>query len=147
MGSLETDYELAGQMIGCAMEVQRKFGAGLCETVYKRALRHELQLREFEVEEEKKSRTFYKGIAEGDFAADLVVKHELIVELKAVTQIVPADEVRLVNYHAAPNFQEGPLFNFGNPMLQFKKEFKSYQPKTEATGPPKPPPIEILSIL
>ena len=65
----------------------------------------------------------------GDFAADIIVKEELILELKAVENLCPAHEAQLVNYLKATNTANGLLINFGAASLQFKKKFKEYQPK------------------
>jgi GxxExxY protein len=130
-----SDYDLAGQVIGCAMEVHRELGHGFNEKVYKNALAIELRKQGFDVEVEKKIKVDYKGCLVGDFAADIIVKEELILELKAVENLCPAHEAQLVNYLKATNTVNGLLINFGAASLQFKKKFKEYQPKP--TTPPK----------
>ncbi len=65
----------------------------------------------------------------GDFAADLMINGDLIIELKAVNTIVDAHEAQLVNYLTATKIEEGLLLNFGSPSLQYKKKFKEYKPR------------------
>ena len=129
------DYDLAGQVIGCAMEVHRDLGCGFNEKVYKNALAIELREQGFVIEVEKKITVYYKRQVVGEFAADIVISDTLILEPKAVMDICPAHETQLVNYLKATNTQDGLLLNFGAPSLQFKKKFKEYTPKS--SSPPK----------
>ena len=77
---------------------------------------------------EKKIKVYYKGHDVGYFAADILVNDTLIVELKAVRNVLPEHEAQLVNYLSATRLKEGLLLNFGAPSLQFKKKFKDYKP-------------------
>ena len=122
-------YDLAGLVIGCAMEVHRELGHGFCESVYHNALMVELSAKGFEVQSEHKIKVYYKGHSIGDFSADILVNNSLILELKATRALSDAHEVQLVNYLTATNQPEGLLINFGANSLQFKKKFKNYQPK------------------
>ena len=122
-------YDLAGQVIGCAMEVHRELGHGFCESVYHKALMIELEAMDFEVQSEHKIKVFYKDHTVGDFSADLFVNNTLILELKATRALDDTHEVQLVNYLTATNQPEGILINFGANSLQFKKKFKNYKPK------------------
>jgi GxxExxY protein len=122
-----TKYDLAGQVIGCAMEVHSELGYGLSESVYQKSLAIELAANGFEVIVEKQIKVFYKGHDVGHFAADLFVNEKLIIELKAVQHILKEHEAQLVNYLSATNTEEGLLINFGAPSLQFKKKYKTYK--------------------
>jgi len=123
-------YDLPGQVIGLAMEVHRELGHGFNEIVYQNSLALELRNNGFNVEIEKKIKVYYKGHEVGDFATDIMVNEILILELKAVQNIIEAHETQLVNYLTATGTSEGLLINFGAPSLQFKKKFKDYQPPT-----------------
>lgn len=128
----EKAYDLAGQIIGCAMEVHRELGHGFCESVYHKALIVELSSKGFEVSSEHIIKVFYKSNIVGEFSADLFVNNSVIVELKAASSIHKAHEVPLVNYLNATNQPEGVLINFGVASLQFKKKFKDYKPKQQS---------------
>ncbi|MFK7909432.1 MAG: GxxExxY protein [Akkermansiaceae bacterium] len=134
MSKPETKYDLTGQVIGCAMVVHRKLSHGFNENVYKNSLAIELRKKGFGCVVEKKIKVFYKGFVVGDFSADIVVNDVLIIELKAVTNLLPAHEAQLVNYLTATDSEEGLLLNFGAPSLQYKKKFKDFKPKS--TEPP-----------
>lgn len=121
---MKRDYDLAGKVIGAAMEVHRCLGPGFVESVYENALTIELASSKIVAERQKPIEVKYKEQCVGNFVADLVVDQTLIVELKAVQTILPIHEVQLVNYLTATGIDEGVLLNFGSESLQFKKKFR-----------------------
>jgi GxxExxY protein len=121
---MKTNYDLAGKVIGAAMEVHRCLGPGFVESVYENALIIELETLKFESERQKPIEVKYKEQCVGNFVADLVVDQTLIIELKSVQSILPIHEVQLVNYLTATGIDEGVLLNFGSESLQFKKKFR-----------------------
>lgn len=133
MRSETQEYDLAGQVIGCAMAVHRELGHGFNEKVYKTALTIELNEQGFTTAVEKQINVSYKGHHVGEYFADILVNSSLILELKAVQTLSTAHEAQLVNYLTATNIEEGLLLNFGTTSLQFKKKFKTFKEST----PPK----------
>ena len=117
----EGSYDLAGTVIGLAMTVHRELGPGFQESVYQNALALEFSEHGLVSEQFIKLSVFYKGRLVGDFVADMAFGKELIIELKAVSTILTAHEVQLVNYLKATGINEGFLLNFGAESLQFKK--------------------------
>ena len=82
--------ELSYNVIGCAMEVHKKLGPGLLESVYEQALVHELNLRGISVRSQVDIDVNYKGLViPNGFRLDLIVDDELIVELKSVEDLRP----------------------------------------------------------
>jgi GxxExxY protein len=67
---------------------------------------------------------YYEGNLVGDFRADLIVEHRVIVEIKAIEKIAVAHEVQLVNYLVATNTPIGLLINFGNQSVEVKRKYK-----------------------
>lgn len=120
-------YDLAGRIIGCAMEVHREMGHGFNENVYKNALANELREQGFTVELEKQIKVYYKGHIVGNYAADVYVNEIIILELKSIRALAPEHEVQLVNYLTATGITDGSLINFGAKSLEFKKKFKDYK--------------------
>jgi len=121
---MQTEYDLAGKVIGLAMKVHSTLGAGFLESVYHKALVHELTKAGIPFESEKTLNVVYDGILVGEFAADLLVWNKLIVELKAVQTLATAHEVQTVNYLVATGIDTGLLINFGAERLEFKKKFR-----------------------
>ena len=130
---MKPEYDLAGKVIGLAMKVHSTLGAGFLESIYHKALAHELQKADIQFESEKPLMVLYDGILIGEFTADLLVENELIVELKAVQALGTAHEVQVVNYLVATGKDVGLLVNFGGERLEFKKKFRltKHKPLTE----------------
>jgi GxxExxY protein len=123
------DQELTEKIIGCAMKVHSTLGPGFLESVYQKALAHELCKAGLRVECEKPIAVQYDGVTVGDFSADLLVEDRVMLELKANQALVPANEVQLVNYLTATGIELGLLLNFGASRLEFKRKTRTYQPK------------------
>lgn len=122
------EYDLAGKVIGLAMKVHSALGPGFLESVYQRALQHELSKAGIAFESQITLKVHYDGVVVGDFAADLLVDESLLVELKAILALATTHEVQLVNYLTATKIEEGLLLNFGAPRLEFKRKFRTYHP-------------------
>jgi GxxExxY protein len=122
------DEELTQKIIGCAMAVHRALGSGFLESVYQRALAHELSKAGLKVVCESPIRVTYDGVDVGEFAADMLVEDRVIVENKAVRALAPAHEVQLVHYLTATGIDVGLLLNFGAEQLQFKRKSRVYHP-------------------
>ena len=127
---MDSKYDLAGIVIGCAMRVHRELGPGFLEKVYQNAIAIELAEAGLEFEVEKRIRVRYREQVIGDYVADIVVcdeESEIIVELKAVIALTTAHEVQLVNYRTATGIDIGLLLNFGGESLQFKKKHRKFR--------------------
>ncbi len=103
------------------MEVHRVLGPGYLESVFQKALAHEMTLRLLPFEQFKRLPVIYKGVAVGDFEADFVVVEKIILELKAVTTFHPKHEAQAINYLAATGFKLAILLNFGADSLHYKR--------------------------
>jgi GxxExxY protein len=123
--------ELTQRIIGCAMAVHRTLGPGFLESVYQRALTHELRKAGLAVEVESKLQVIYDGVVVGDFCADMVVAGTILIENKAIQSLAPAHEAQVVNYLTATGIEIGLLLNFGADRLQFKRKTRTYRPRTD----------------
>ena len=124
------ESELTETIIGCAMRVHSALGPGFLESVYQRALEHELRKTGLQVECQKPVSVYYDGVIVGDFMADLIVEGKVMIELKANQALVLANEAQLVNYLTATGIEIGLLINFGAQRLEFKRKTRVYCPKT-----------------
>ena len=122
------DEVLTQSIIGCAMRVHTTLGRGFLESVYQRALIHELIKLGLTVESEKPLQVIYDGIVVGNFSADLLVEKRTLIELKANQSLVVANEVQLVNYLTATGIDLGLLLNFGAARLGFKRKTRLLKP-------------------
>ena len=104
---------LTYDVIGAAMEVHSALGPGLLESLYQKALAHELKLRGHNVIMERPIEVFYKGVKISEnFKADLYVDDELVVELKSVETINPIHFKQTTTYLRLLNKPFGLLINF-----------------------------------
>jgi GxxExxY protein len=107
------ERELTGQIIGAFYECYNELGFNRLESVYRRALAVELQLRGVRVVVEAPVEVHYKGVPVGFFRMDLLVDGRVVVEVKATTVLGPTDKRQLLNYLRASNLDVGLLLHFG----------------------------------
>jgi len=65
-------------------------GPGFLESVYAKALAHELRQAGLKVECEKQITVKYDGVVIGEFSADKLVAEKVMVEEKAIQALAPA---------------------------------------------------------
>ncbi len=107
--------ELTYRVIGAAIEVHKHLGAGLLESVYHQCLMEELKLRNIHFVSEKRIPVKYKHIEiETDLRCDLLIENSLIVELKAIEQILPIHEAKLLTYLKLMQLPKGIMINFNS---------------------------------
>lgn len=119
--------ELIKTIIQCAYNLRIHLSAGFLESVYQKALMIELQEKGIHAEVEKPIEVYYKDKIVGDFRADIIVEDLIILELKAVQQLMPIHETQLVNYLTATHIDHGLLINFGSERIQIKRKFREYK--------------------
>ena len=105
--------ETTGAVIACFYRVYDALGYGFLESVYRRALAHELRKAGREVLSESAVEVWYDGLQIGRFRADLIVDKTVIVELKASATLVQADHKQLLNYLRGSDISVGLLLHFG----------------------------------
>jgi GxxExxY protein len=130
-----SNQNLTGRIIGCAMKVHTKLGPGYKEEVYQRALAIEFRRENIVFEEYKPVIVYYDNEIIGEFEADMFVtdpEANLILELKAVLNILTVHEIQLVNYLVATRTDVGLLLNFGGDSLDFRKKFRQAKSKTRS---------------
>jgi GxxExxY protein len=100
--------------MGAAFEVYNQLGYGMAEEVYQQSLETELELRGIPFLSKDELAVFYKGRQlVTKYKPDLYVFGGIVVELKAVSQLVPDHEAQLFNYLRIARKQVGYLLNFG----------------------------------
>ena len=109
-------------IIGAAMEVHRELGHGFLEAVYQEALAIELTARKIPFQREVPLAVSYKSqkLICG-YRADFICYENVLVELKAISQLTGADEAQVINEMKATGIQRALLFNFGAPSLEYKR--------------------------
>jgi GxxExxY protein len=118
---------LTKEIISCALKVHRTLGPGFLESVYGKAMAHELGKAGLQVVRQRAVKVVYDGVVVGDFVADMLVEETVMVEIKAVQMLGRAHEVQLVNYLSATGIEIGLLLNFGSHSLQVKRKYRTFQ--------------------
>ena len=121
MAAFERDA-LTEKIIGCCFEVHRLLGPGFNEKIYSKALQHQLKIENISFVAEKEFNVVFKEQLVGNFRCDIFVENAVIVELKAVTGILPKlFQIQLLSYLKASKVKTGLLINFGNPSCEVKR--------------------------
>jgi len=106
-------------IIGAAIQVHRELGPGLLESTYETCLCHELSLLNLKMERQKVIPISYKGILlDAGYRLDLVVENQVIVEIKAVSELLPVHEAQLLSYLKQAGGGRGLLINFNVRLLK-----------------------------
>jgi GxxExxY protein len=104
---------LTERVIGLAIEVHRTLGPGLLESAYEDCLCHELRESGLEYQRQMALPVSYKSVRlESGFKIDILIQRSLVLELKAVEQILPVHEAQLLTYLKLGGFKTGLLLNF-----------------------------------
>lgn len=110
------------RIIGAAMEVHRRLHRGYAEAVYREALAIEFELRDIPFVAEYAVRMEYKErLLASTYRLDFICFNDVVVEVKGVSALTPADEAQLLNYLAIMKIKRGLLLNFGGKSLEYKR--------------------------
>jgi GxxExxY protein len=103
-------------VVGAAMEVHNVASAGYTEPLYQEMMEIKLRLRGIPFEPQKQLTIAYKGHPLTKYyIADLVCFGNVLVELKAISQLTEREEAQLLNYLKMTGLRVGLLINFGDP--------------------------------
>ena len=104
---------LSYKIVGCAIEVHKYLGPGLLESVYESCLVEEIIEQGLPFERQVTVPINYKGKDLGsNLILDLLVNDLIIVELKAVEQMIPVFKAQLLSYLKLTGKPKGLLINF-----------------------------------
>ncbi|NRT14530.1 GxxExxY protein [Flavobacterium sp. 28A] len=104
---------LSYQITGLAIKVHKALGPGLLESVYEQCLKFELERNGFDVKQQLVVKIEYDGLElESDLRIDLLVNDCVVVELKAIENVLPIHEAQLLTYMKLLQKPQGLLINF-----------------------------------
>jgi GxxExxY protein len=109
---------LAREVIGAAIEVHRILGPGFLESVYEEAFCVELGLRSIPFQRQAVTPILYKGVAVVQGRLDMLIKGQLIVEIKAVDELASIHVAQAISYLKATGHQLALLINFNVKFLK-----------------------------
>src|SRR5262245_39595119 len=111
--------EITAIIIDTAIDIHRRLGPGLLESVYQEVLAFELRKRGLHVETEVPIPVVWDLVKlDVGFRADLIVEAVVIVELKSIEAIARVHKKVLLTYLRLAGKPLGLLINFGMELLK-----------------------------
>lgn len=111
------------KIMGACFEVYKQMGCGFLEGVYQECLALEFRRQDIPHEEQPRLSLNYKGVSlELHYAPDYLCFGEVIVEIKAVSQLADEHRAQAINYLKATGKRLALLINFGHhPKLEYER--------------------------
>ena len=101
------------KVTGAAIEVYKRLGPGLIESVYHKCLEIEFELRNIPFISEYRIPYNYKGYdVDIDLRCDFIIGNVLILEIKSVEQVIPVHVAKLLSYMKLLEISKGLMINF-----------------------------------
>lgn len=117
-------------VIGAIHEVHSELGPGLNESCYQEGLQMEFNERNIPFEREMPFHPSYHGVSmESLFQLDFLCKNDIIVECKAVPELIKVHRTQLFNYMRLLNIHYGILVNFLPPTIDYERYFYDEETK------------------
>jgi GxxExxY protein len=105
--------QLTGTIIGAAIEVHRDKGPGLIESIYEWCMEKELELKGLSSVSQKVVTVTYKSFTrEEPLCFDVLVEGCVLIEAKAVAEVLPIHKAQLLSYLKLLDVPVGLLINF-----------------------------------
>ena len=97
MENLSPRDPLTNRVIGLAIGVHRELGPGLLESAYEECLCFELKEARIAYSRQMPLAIVYKGLQlDCGYRLDIVVQRELMIEIKAVEQLMPIHDKQIL---------------------------------------------------
>jgi GxxExxY protein len=113
--------DLSKRIIRIAIEVHKELGPGFLENIYEEALKVALSEHKFHYDAQKEIKIKYSGVEVGSHRLDLIIENKIIIELKAVKELIDIHFAQLRSYLKATGLKVGLLLNFAKPTLEIKR--------------------------
>jgi GxxExxY protein len=114
-----TENDIAKIIVDAALQIHKRLGPGLLESVYEIVLEHELKSRGLNVKRQVSVPVVYDNIKLNEgFRADLILEDKVIVELKSLENVAPVHKKQLLTYLRLSDKRLGLLINFGSELIR-----------------------------
>jgi len=111
--------ELTRMILECCFEVSNELGAGFLESVYEKSLLVALRQKGLTAVSQIPLKVKFRGVIVGEFYADILVDEKILIELKAVSRLLPEHKAQVINYLNATGIGVGLLVNFGLSKIEY----------------------------
>jgi len=115
------EKELSYKIVQAAYEVFNGLGPGFMEKIYEEAMAVILEKRGHNLEKQKSVVIYFMEKQIGIHILDLVVNNRVILELKAVAEILPIHKQQALSYLKATGLPLALIINFGAHRLQVER--------------------------
>lgn len=113
------ENEIGSTIVTAAIQIHRKLGPGLLESVYEAILARRLHRNGLKVKRQLYLPIEFDGLRfEEGFRADLIVEDKVIIELKCVEAVTNAHRKQLLTYLCLSNIRLGYLLNFNESLMK-----------------------------
>jgi len=113
--------DITESILECGFEISNELGIGFLESVYENALIIALRQKGMRVDQQVPLSVSFRGEPIGRFQIDLLVDHQVIVELKAAKSLAPEHQMQILNYLRASGLPVALFMNFGTPKLEYRR--------------------------
>ena len=111
--------DLTGIIVDTSLDIHRRLGPGLLESVYLAVLAYELRKRGLRLETEVPMPVVWEQVKlDVGYRADMIVEGSVIVELKSIESVAPVHKKQLLTYLRLADIRVGLLINFGLELLK-----------------------------
>lgn len=105
--------QLSYEITGFAIKVHNALGPGLLESIYERCLKYELEKNGYTVSQQLTLSVVYDDLPiDLDLRTDLFVNNCVVVEIKAISNLLPVHQAQLLTYMKLLSAPQGLLINF-----------------------------------
>lgn len=111
------------KIVGACFEVYNEMGCGFLEPVYQECLEIELGFQGIPfVAQDELALSYRERTLKQKYKPDFICFGKIIVEIKAVSELIDEHRAQVINYLNATGFQLGLLVNFGGyPKLEWER--------------------------
>ena len=114
-----SENEIGEKLLGCALRVHSALGPGLLESAYEACLLYELEKAGLKTTRQEPFPVIYDGVElDVGYRLDLLIEEIVIVEVKAVEQLLPIHTAQLLSYLRLSNRKLGYLLNFNTAQMR-----------------------------
>lgn len=124
MNTLKHDLphsDITEKIIQCGFEVFKTLGPGFDVQTYKKALVLELQESGMVFDVLRTVKVFYKNHIVSEYTLDLLVQHNVVVEVACQKEIEALDIKKMKSHLNATKLDVGLILNFGSGNLDIKR--------------------------
>jgi GxxExxY protein len=111
--------DITGAIVDASLRIHRELGPGMFESVYEGVLARAMERRGFSVARQHPVSFEFDGMQFRDgFRVDLLVEHQIVVEIKSVERLTAVHGKQLLTYLRLMHLPVGLLINFNGATLK-----------------------------